>query len=125
LKRLNAKTPEKWDDIFQPQLKGQIVMCPPSRSSSAHINVEVKLVSKGLDQGWAFWRKTAAYIGGFVTRSGDVHDLVSKGEYAVGFGYDYRTVIDKLKGFHVDFTYSDETFFNPEGIALLKGAKNP
>jgi len=125
LKRLNAKTPEKWDDIFQPQLKGQIVMCPPSRSSSAHINVEVKLVSKGVEQGWAFWRKTAAYIGGFVTRSGDVHDLVSKGEYAVGFGYDYRTVIDKLKGFRVDFTYSDETFFNPEGIALLKGAKNP
>ena len=125
LKRLNAKIPEKWDDIFQPQLKGQIVMCPPSRSSSAHINVEVKLVSKGLDQGWAFWRKTAAYIGGFVTRSGDVHDLVSKGEYAVGFGYDYRTVIDKMKGFRVDFTYSDETFFNPEGIALLKGAKNP
>jgi len=124
LQRLNLQPPQTWDELLDPKWQDLIVMCVPSRSSSTYINVGVILQNRGWDQGWAFWRKLAANVGSFVQRSHDVVDLVSKGEYAVGFTYSLGAVNARASGYPVSM-YMDPTGFIPSGVSLLKGAPHP
>ncbi|MEM3465118.1 MAG: extracellular solute-binding protein [Candidatus Jordarchaeales archaeon] len=121
LKSLNLDPPKTWDDLLDPKWKDLIVMCTPSRSSSTYINVVIILQNRGWDEGWAFWRKVASNIGSFVQRSHDVIELVSKGEYAIGFTYAQGVVINRQQGYPVSI-YMDPTGFIVSGVSLIKGA---
>lgn len=124
LKALNLDPPKSWDDLLDPKWRDLIVMCTPSRSSSTYINVAIILQNRGWDEGWAFWRRIASNIGSFVQRSHDVIELVSKGEYAIGFTYAQGVVINRQQGYPVSI-YMDPTGFIVSGVSLLKGAPHP
>ncbi|ABL78882.1 extracellular solute-binding protein [Thermofilum pendens] len=124
LEKLGLQPPKTWDDLLDPKWKDLIVMCTPSRSSSTYINVGIIIQNRGWDQGWAFWRRLAANVGAFVQRSADVVDLVSKGEYAVGFAYSQGAIINRYNGYPVSM-YMDPTGFIVSGVSLLKGAPHP
>ncbi len=124
IKKLNLDVPKSWDELLDPKWRDLIVMCTPSRSSSTTINVMIILQMKGWDEGWAYWRRLAANVGTFVQRSHDVHDLVDKGEYAVGFGYHLAAIVDATKGYPVSI-YLDPRGFIVSGVSLLKGAPHP
>ncbi len=124
LKRLRLEPPKSWEELLDPKWKDLIVMCTPSRSSSTFINVALVMQRKGLDEGWAFWRQLAANVGAFVQRSHDVIDLVSKGEYAVGFTYSQGVIFARTEGYPVSM-YMDPTGFIVSGVSLLKGAPHP
>ncbi|MEZ0346046.1 MAG: extracellular solute-binding protein [Infirmifilum sp.] len=121
LNRLKLEPPKSWDDLLDPKWQDLIVMCTPSRSSSTYINVVIILQNRGWEQGWAYWRRLAANVGTFVQRSHDVLDLVSKGEYAVGFIYAQGVILNAAKGYPVAI-YMDPTGFIVSGVSLLKGA---
>jgi len=124
IQKLGLTPPKSWDELLDPKWKDLIVMCTPSRSSSTYINVGIILQNRGWDEGWAFWRQLAANVGTFVQRSADVVDLVSKGEYAVGFAYSQGAVINRANGYPVSM-YLDPTGFIVSGVSLLKGAPHP
>ncbi len=124
IKKMGLEIPKSWDDLLDPKWKDLIVMCTPSRSSSTTINVMIILQMKGWEEGWAYWRRLAANVGTFVQRSHDVHDLVDKGEYAVGFGYHLAAIVDATKGYPVSM-YLDPRGFIVSGVSLLKGAPHP
>jgi iron(III) transport system substrate-binding protein len=124
LQKLGLQPPKSWDDLLDPKWKDLIVMCTPSRSSSTYINVGIIIQNRGWEQGWAFWRRLAANVGAFVQRSADVVDLVSKGEYAVGFAYSQGAIINRANGYPVSM-YMDPTGFIVSGVSLLKGAPHP
>ncbi|MEM0376625.1 MAG: extracellular solute-binding protein, partial [Thermofilum sp.] len=124
LKRLNLEPPKTWDDLLDPKWRDLIVMCTPSRSSSTYINVVIMHQTRGWDEGWAFWRRVAANVGSFVQRSHDVIELVSKGEYAIGFTYAQGVVLKRLEGYPVSI-YMDPTGFIVSGVSLLRGAPHP
>jgi len=124
LRKFNLQPPKSWDDLLDPKWKDLIVMCTPSRSSSTYINVMVIILTRGWDEGWAFWRQLAANVGAFVQRSHDVVELVAKGEYAVGFVPSQSAVIYRANGYPVSM-YMDPTGFIVSGVSLLKGAPHP
>lgn len=124
LKKLNLQPPRSWDELLDPKWKDLIVMCTPSRSSSTYINVMAVIQNKGLGEGLAFWRRVAANVGAFVQRSHDVLDLVSKGEYAVGFIYAQGVFLNRVQGYPVDI-YLDPLGFIASGVSLLRGAPHP
>ncbi len=124
IEKLNLNVPKTWDELLDPKWRDLIVMCTPSRSSSTTINVMIVLQAKGWDKGWAYWRRLAANVGTFVQRSHDVHDLVDKGEYAVGFGYHLAAIVDATKGYPVSI-YLDPRGFIVSGVSMLKGAPHP
>jgi iron(III) transport system substrate-binding protein len=124
LNKLKLTPPKSWDDLLDPKWKDLIVMCTPSRSSSTYINVFIIIQNRGWDKGLAFWRRLAANVGTFVQRSHDVLDLVSKGEYAVGFTYGQGVVINRYNGYPVSM-YMDPTGFIVSGVSLLKGSSHP
>jgi len=124
IKRLNLETPRSWEEFLDPKWKDLIVMCTPSRSSSTYINVALIIMREGERGGWAFWRRLASNVGAFVPRSHDVIDLVSKGEYAVGFTYSQGVIFARAQGYPVSM-YMDPTGFIVSGVSLLKGAPHP
>ncbi|MEM1522192.1 MAG: extracellular solute-binding protein [Thermofilaceae archaeon] len=124
LRRFNLEPPKSWDELLDPKWEDLIVMCTPSRSSSTYINVMIIIQNRGWDEGWGYWRRLAANVGAFVPRSHDVLELVSKGEYAVGFIYAQGVVLNKAKGYPVA-VFMDPTGFIVSGVSLLKGAPHP
>lgn len=125
LKRLGVEIKD-WDDLLNPKLKGQIAQCTPDRSSSSHASYEVILASHGWEKGWDWLRKLAANTGIFTARSRDVPNVVSKGEFAVGFAVpSYMAFAEVLNGYDVKFVYPRNAYVTPEPMAALKGAPHP
>lgn len=60
LERLGAREPADWDDLLQPQLKGQVVQCSPTLSGSSPGAYEVILQRDGDEKGWEWLRHLAA-----------------------------------------------------------------
>jgi ABC-type Fe3+ transport system substrate-binding protein len=115
-----------WNDLLNPKLKGQIAQCTPDRSSSSHASYEVILQSHGWEKGWDWLKKLAANTGIFTARSRDVPNVVSKGEFAVGFAVpSYMAFAEVLAGYDVMFVYPKDAYVTPEPIAVLQGAPHP
>lgn len=125
VKRLGVEI-KAWEDLLNPKLKGQIAQCTPDRSSSSHATYEVMLFTHGWDKGWEWLKKLAANTGIFTARSRDVPNVVSKGEFAVGFAVpSYMAFAEVLGGYDVGFVYPKNAYVTPEPIAVLKGAPHP
>jgi ABC-type Fe3+ transport system substrate-binding protein len=125
LKRLGVEIKD-WDDLLNPKLKGQIAQCTPDRSSSSHASYEVILQTYGWEKGWEWLRKLAANTGIFTARSRDVPNVVSKGEFAVGFAVpSYMAFAEVLNGYDVKYVYPKNAYVTPEPMAVLKGAPHP
>jgi iron(III) transport system substrate-binding protein len=126
LKRLSVTPPQEWDDVLTPKLKGHIVQCMPTRSSSSHATYQIMLQAKGEREGWEWLKRLAAYTGTFVTSSREVPALVARTEAAVGFAVpSYYAFEEKLAGFDIRFVAPKNAFVTPEPFAILLGAKHP
>jgi ABC-type Fe3+ transport system substrate-binding protein len=125
LKRLGVQIKD-WDDLLNPKLKGQIAQCTPDRSSSSHASYEVILQTYGWEKGWDWLTKLSANTGIFTARSRDVPNVVSKGEFAVGFAVpSYMAFAEVLNGYDIAFVYPKNAYVTPEPMAVLKGAPHP
>ena len=124
--RLGLPPPKDWDDLLNPKLKGNVVQCAPTRSSSSHATYEVVLQRDGDDKGWAWLQRLGGNTGIFTARSRDVPSVVAKGEFAAGFAVpSYMAFEDRLAGFDIKFVAPKTAWITPEPIAILAGAKNP
>jgi ABC-type Fe3+ transport system substrate-binding protein len=125
LKRLGVELKD-WEDLLNPKLKGQIAQCTPDRSSSSHASYEVILQTMGWEKGWEWLTKLAANTGIFTARSRDVPNVVSKGEFAVGFAVpSYMAFAEVLNGYDVKYVYPKNAYVTPEPMAVLKGSPHP
>ena len=126
LKQLGVADLRDGDDLLQPKLKGQIVQCMPTRSSSSHATYQVILQIKGDASGWEWLRRLGGQTGRFVTSSREVPSVVARTELAVGFGVpSYYAFEEKLAGFDIRFVAPQSAFVTPEPYAVLAGAKHP
>jgi iron(III) transport system substrate-binding protein len=126
LRQLGVADIQEWDDLLQPRLKGQVVQCMPTRSSSSHATYQVILQVKGDASGWEWLKRLGAQTGRFVTSSREVPAVVARTELAVGFGVpSYYAFEEKLAGFDIRFVAPQSAFVTPEPFAVLAGAKHP
>jgi ABC-type Fe3+ transport system substrate-binding protein len=126
IKRLGIPEPKEWEDLLNPKLKGEVVQCAPTRSSSSNATYEVMLSMHGEDKGWEWLKKLAANTGHFTARSRDVPTVVAKGEFAAGFAVpSYMAFEEKLAGFDIRYVAPKNAFVTPEPMAILAGSRNP
>jgi iron(III) transport system substrate-binding protein len=124
--RLGLPPPKDWDDLLNPKLKGQVVQCAPTRSSSSHATYEVILQRDGDAKGWEFLKRLGANTGMFTARSRDVPSVVAKGEFAAGFAVpSYMAFEDRLAGFDLMFVAPKTAWITPEPMAIIAGARHP
>jgi iron(III) transport system substrate-binding protein len=126
LARLGVPAPKDWDDLLHPKLKGNVVQCAPTRSSSSHATYEVILQRDGDAKGWEWLKRLAANTGLFTARSRDVPAVVARGEFAAGFAVpSYMAFEDRLAGHDIKFVAPKTAWITPEPIGIIAGAKHP
>ena len=126
LRRLGVPDPREWDDVLNPKLKGTVVQCTPTRSSSSHATYQVILQSKGDADGWIWLKQLAGQTGSFVGSSREVPASVARGQFAVGFGVpSYFVFEEKLAGFDIRFVAPKNAFVTPEPFGILAGVRHP
>lgn len=118
--------PTKWEDLLQPEWKGKIAYCLPSKSGSAYTQLCTMLLGHGgKEDGWQFIEQLYANLDGkIVDSSGKCHKMVKDGEFHVGLTLEKSAV--QYSGVDmVTFVYpQDGTSAVPDGVALVKGAPN-
>lgn len=122
-----------YEDLLQPELKGQIIAADPTSTSSGWNNLAAMLTVMGngdasSEAGWDYVTKLIANLDGKISSSSSkVYKSVYEGEYPVGITYEGPCVTYKDDGVGdgIDIVYMKEgTTVTPFGAAIIKDAKN-
>jgi iron(III) transport system substrate-binding protein len=119
--------PKSWKDLLKPEFKGKIAMADPSKSGSAYTIMATMIEAYGGDPaGWDFIKDFYANLDGKVLGSSSgVYKGVADGEYALGLTLEKEAIKFELAGSPTKIVYPSEgTSAIPDGVALIKGAKN-
>lgn len=121
-----ADVPKTWEDLCNPDLKGKIAFCAPSKSGSAYTQLCTMLFSQpSIDEGWALVEKFVANLDGkILDSSGNCHKLVASGEYVVGVTIEKSAVL-YADNPDIGFVYPEANSAVPDGVALIKNCPNP
>jgi len=117
-----GQPPTGWTDLADAKWKGKIVIPDPERSSSSYVALYglQKLLGKDL---------LAKIVGNstIVGTTSAAYDGVARGEFAVAVTMEYAAYEYVAGGMkEIKLVYPPEgTFLSPEGMALIKGGKNP
>lgn len=122
-----------YEDLLQPELKGQIIASDPTSTSSGWNNLAAMLTVMGKgdassDEAWAYVQKLIANLDGKMSSSSSkVYKGVYDGEYPVGITYEGPCVTYKDDGVgdNIEIVYMKEgTTSTPFGAAIIKNAKH-
>ena len=128
LKGLGLAPPTQWDHLAEPRFAGLICLADPTQSGSVAVVYEMVVQSApSWPEGWA---KLLAILGNskkFFDSAGAAAEAPGLGEAPIAACIDFYGTMrvagapDKL----VYISPSGQTAFNPDPIAVLKGAPNP
>lgn len=103
-------TPESWEDLADPQYKGEIVLPDPGTSGTAYLFVSTIIQIMGEDDAWDYFEDLNENVAQYA-KSGDAPaQMVSQGEYAVGITWD-QAVFNRI-----DEGYPLQAIYPSEGI---------
>ncbi|GKX28560.1 iron ABC transporter substrate-binding protein [Vallitalea longa] len=120
--------PTSWKDLLDDKWKGKIAYADPTRSGSSFTILATMLAAykNEEDQGWKFIKDFYSNLDGkIISGSSGVYKGVADGEYAVGLTLEKTAMEYVNAGAEVGIVYPSEgTSSVPDGVALIKGAKN-
>lgn len=122
------EVPKSWGDLLDPKWKGKIAFADPAKSGSSYTQLVTMLFANKDDgaDGWNFVKDFVAHLDGKVLGgSSMVFKGVADGEFPIGVTLEEAAYRYISGGANVDVAYPSEgTSAVPDGMALIKGAKN-
>jgi ABC-type Fe3+ transport system substrate-binding protein len=122
---MNLPDVERWEDLGDPGLLGQVSAADPRKSGSAHMMFELILQSTGWEKGWEIITRMGGNARTFTAGSNEAVRDVSTGETAYALAIDFYAYTqmaavgeDKI-GYIVP---KGCVVYNADSIAILKGA---
>ncbi|KLT16596.1 iron ABC transporter substrate-binding protein [Neobacillus vireti] len=123
-----ADAPKSWKDLLNSKWKGKIAFADPAKSGSSYTQLVTMLEANKDDgkDGWDFVRKFVKNLDGKVlSGSSMVYKGVADGEFPIGITLEEAAYRYIAGGANIDVVYPSEgTSAVPDGMALIKGAKN-
>ena len=118
-----------YEDLLNPELKGKIAHCDPSKSSSSYehlINMLYAMGGGNPDAGWDYVNKFCENLDGkLLSGSSAVYKGVADGEYVVGLTFEEGAAKYVADGAPVKVVYMEEGVISkPDGVYIIKNAKN-
>lgn len=118
-----------YEDLLNPELKGKIAHCDPSKSSSSYehlINMLYAMGKGNPDDGWDYVNKLCENLDGkLLSGSSAVYKGVADGEYVVGLTFEEGAAKYVADGAPVKIVYMEEGVISkPDGVYIIKNAKN-
>lgn len=128
LETYGLSAPNDWTDLANPVYKGHIIACPPSKSGSNLMIVQILLQYYGWVEGWAVITEMGANIAEYTEKSHHVAPFIGRGEYGIApiidfYGFGQASVYPEAVVFFYPPADSPEkdTVINPDSVAILKG----
>lgn len=117
--------PKTWDDLLNPEFKGEIVLTNPVASSTAYLFVQNQLQRLGWDKGWNYLLSLAPLVGQFPDSGSAPAKLLGTGEYAIGVSYLHAITKYKAQGFDLIAIAPPQTVGDVDCVSIMKNSKNP
>lgn len=122
------EVPQSWNALLDPKWKGKIAFADPAKSGSSYTQLVTMLFANQDDgaEGWDFVKNFVGNLDGKVLGgSSMVFKGVADGEFPIGVTLEEAAYRYISGGANVDVAYPEEgTSAVPDGMALIKGAKN-
>jgi iron(III) transport system substrate-binding protein len=116
--------PETYEDLLDPQYRGQILMPHPGTSGTAFSAITTWLQIYGEEEGWAYIRSLAQNVDQF-TRSGRApQNLVAQGEYPIGIGFFDAVYYLGVEGYPIEAVFPTPLFGEPFSAQVVRGSRN-
>ena len=120
---------EGYEDLLNPELKGKIAHCDPSKSSSSYehlINMLYAMGNGNPEDGRDYVEKLCENLDGkLLSGSSAVYKGVADGEYTVGLTFEEGGAKYVADGAPVKLVYMKEGVISkPDGVYIIKDAKN-
>lgn len=121
----NIDYPKTWDDLLNPEFKGEIVLTNPLASSTAYLFVQDQLQrSPSQEAGWDYLTKLSQNVGQFPDSGSAPPKLVGTGEYSLGVAYIHALSKYKSQGFDIKIVAPPQSVGDTDCVAILKNTKN-
>jgi ABC-type Fe3+ transport system substrate-binding protein len=118
--------PNDWTDLADPIYKGHVIACPPSKSGSNLMIIQILLQYYGWEAGWHLVTQMGANIGEYTEASHHVGPYIGRGEYGIApiidqYGFGQAAVYPEDVVFFYPPADSEEknTVINPDSVALV------
>lgn len=117
--------PQTWDDLIDPDLKGELVVTDPVASSTAYLFLNTILQDRGWDEGWEYLEALQDNVAQWPSSGSAPSRMVGTGEYAVAvsFAHSLATVIQQ--GYRVDLVLPPRTGGDAGSVSIIEGGPNP
>lgn len=125
IKEKGLKVPETWQDLADPQYKGDLMAADPSISGTNYALISGLIQAMGEEKAWSLFDKINANIPFFAKRGGEPPKKVAAGEFAVGIIPMSGESIGMEKKYPVTAIYPKDMIpWVPAPVAIFKNAQN-
>ncbi|HPE60074.1 MAG: extracellular solute-binding protein [Thiothrix sp.] len=123
LQELGMPEPERWKDLADPRLRGEVALPVPSQVGFAPMLIDQLLQAEGWEKGWNTWRAIALNSRLIQRRGGAITGEVSSGRLAAGLTMDFFALSTMTDGGRGKFIYPHRTTFNPAQIGIMAATR--
>lgn len=116
--------PKTWEDLLNPEYKGEIVLTNPIASSTAYLFVQDQLQRLGDEKGWEYLSALIPLVGQFPDSGSAPAKLIGSGEYALGVSYIHALAKYRAEGFKVITVAPPQSVGDVDCISIMKNTKN-
>ena len=128
--RFKEKYPDKeypttWEDLLDPDYKGEISMASPAASGTAYTVVATQFFRLGEEKAWEYLEGLHKNISFYTTAGAAPAQHAALGECTIGiaFGHDVMKLIQS--GYDLTLIYPKDTGWEVGAVSIVKGGPNP
>ena len=119
------EAPRSWEDLANPQYKGEIIMSNPAISGTNYAALKGLLDLYGEEDGWDLFEKINDNIDFYSKRGKDPQEKTAQGEFAIGIIPVDKMAFDTAEDYGLSVVYPEDGIaWVPEGVAIFKDSEN-
>ena len=117
--------PTSWQDLLNPEYKGQIVMPNAASSGTGFLQIVSLLQMKGEDKGWQYLKDLDKNMAQYIKSGSRPCKMAATGEYAIGLSFAFSGVKQIMEGYPIKLVIPSEgAGYEIEVSMLMKSSKN-
>src|SRR5699024_1621841 len=122
VEELDLDMPTSWEDLVDPQYKGEIVMTDPSVSGTGFLLVSTIIQIMGEEAAWDYFEKLDENVGQYVESADVPGQMAAQGEFAIGITWDQAVNNFIVEGYPIEGVIPEEGVgYDLDVIWIYKG----
>lgn len=124
LDELGLDMPKTWQDLTDPQYKGEIILADPSISGGQYAIHSGLIQAMGEENAWKFWEAINKNVDFYAQSGGEPQQKVAAGEFAIGLTAIHGQTFGLMETAPVIAMFAGEVPWIPAPIAIFENSEN-